>query len=143
MTLVWGLVGARLLAKILRIRDQFLWATVLAVSLGEETGVLYHHRRLVGDGAQENSLVLAGFLTPTGGRALVDGRPVEGEKHLAAGTPDQAAEGRPGPALLPSRTASEVTLGAHTPKVAPPSTSRGPSGSVTPGRARPWPAAAG
>ncbi|HTU99313.1 MAG TPA: tripartite tricarboxylate transporter permease [Luteitalea sp.] len=34
VTLVWGLIGARLLAKILRIRDQFLWATVLAVSLG-------------------------------------------------------------------------------------------------------------
>ena len=34
VTFVWGLIGARLLAKILRIRDQFLWATVLAVSLG-------------------------------------------------------------------------------------------------------------
>ena len=34
VTLVWGLIGARLLAKILRIRDQYLWATVLAVALG-------------------------------------------------------------------------------------------------------------
>ncbi len=34
LTLVWGLVGARVLAKILRIRDQYLWATVLVVALG-------------------------------------------------------------------------------------------------------------
>ncbi|MCC6164890.1 MAG: tripartite tricarboxylate transporter permease [Acidobacteria bacterium] len=34
ITLVWGLIGARVLAKILRIRDQYLWATVLAVALG-------------------------------------------------------------------------------------------------------------
>jgi putative tricarboxylic transport membrane protein len=34
VTLVWGLIGARVLGKILRIRDQYLWATVLAVALG-------------------------------------------------------------------------------------------------------------
>jgi len=34
VTLVWGLIGARVLAKILKIRDQYLWATVLAVALG-------------------------------------------------------------------------------------------------------------
>ena len=33
-TLAWGLIGARVLAKILKIRDQYLWATVLAVALG-------------------------------------------------------------------------------------------------------------
>jgi putative tricarboxylic transport membrane protein len=33
-TLVWGLIGARVLGKILKIRDQYLWATVLAVALG-------------------------------------------------------------------------------------------------------------
>lgn len=32
-TLVWGLVGAGLLSRLLRIRDEFLWATVLVVSL--------------------------------------------------------------------------------------------------------------
>lgn len=32
-TLVWGLVGARVLSRLLRIRDEFLWATVLAISL--------------------------------------------------------------------------------------------------------------
>lgn len=34
VTLVWGLVGARVLAKILKIKDQYLWGTVLAVALG-------------------------------------------------------------------------------------------------------------
>ncbi len=34
VTLVWGLIGARVLAKILKIRDQYLWATVLAVAMG-------------------------------------------------------------------------------------------------------------
>jgi len=34
VTLVWGLIGARILGKILKIRDQYLWATVLAVALG-------------------------------------------------------------------------------------------------------------
>lgn len=34
VTLVWGLIGARVLAKILKIKDQYLWATVLAVALG-------------------------------------------------------------------------------------------------------------
>ena len=34
ITLVWGLLGARVLTNILRIRDQYLWGTVLAVSLG-------------------------------------------------------------------------------------------------------------
>jgi putative tricarboxylic transport membrane protein len=34
VTLVWGLLGAKVLAKILKIRDQYLWATVLAVALG-------------------------------------------------------------------------------------------------------------
>lgn len=33
-TLVWGLIGARVLAKILKIRDQYLWATVLVVACG-------------------------------------------------------------------------------------------------------------
>jgi putative tricarboxylic transport membrane protein len=33
-TLVWGLIGARVLGRILKIRDQYLWATVLAVALG-------------------------------------------------------------------------------------------------------------
>lgn len=34
VTLVWGLLGARVLTRILRIRDEYLWATVLVVSLG-------------------------------------------------------------------------------------------------------------
>jgi putative tricarboxylic transport membrane protein len=34
VTLMWGLIGARILGKILKIRDQYLWATVLAVALG-------------------------------------------------------------------------------------------------------------
>jgi putative tricarboxylic transport membrane protein len=34
VTLVWGLIGAKVLAKILKIRDQYLWGTVLAVALG-------------------------------------------------------------------------------------------------------------
>jgi putative tricarboxylic transport membrane protein len=34
VTLVWGLLGARVLAKILKIKDQYLWGTVLAVALG-------------------------------------------------------------------------------------------------------------
>jgi len=33
-TLVWGLIGARVLGKILKVGDQYLWATVLVVSLG-------------------------------------------------------------------------------------------------------------
>jgi putative tricarboxylic transport membrane protein len=33
VTLVWGLLGARLLAGLLRIRDEFLWAVVLCISL--------------------------------------------------------------------------------------------------------------
>ena len=33
-TLVWGLLGARVLGKILKIRDQYLWATVLVVAFG-------------------------------------------------------------------------------------------------------------
>lgn len=33
ITLVWGLIGARVLSGLLRIRDEYLWATVLAVSL--------------------------------------------------------------------------------------------------------------
>jgi putative tricarboxylic transport membrane protein len=33
LTLIWGLVGARVLSRLLRIRDEYLWATVLAVSL--------------------------------------------------------------------------------------------------------------
>jgi putative tricarboxylic transport membrane protein len=33
LTLVWGLLGARVLAKLLHIRDQYLWATILVVSL--------------------------------------------------------------------------------------------------------------
>lgn len=33
-TLVWGLLGARVLARILKIRDQYLWATVLVVACG-------------------------------------------------------------------------------------------------------------
>lgn len=33
-TLVWGLIGARVLAKILKIRDQYLWATILVVACG-------------------------------------------------------------------------------------------------------------
>ena len=34
VTLVWGLLGAKVLAKILKIKDQYLWGTVLAVALG-------------------------------------------------------------------------------------------------------------
>jgi putative tricarboxylic transport membrane protein len=33
LTLIWGLVGARVLSRLLRIKDEYLWATVLAVSL--------------------------------------------------------------------------------------------------------------
>jgi len=32
-TLVWGLLGAGLLSRLLRIRDEYLWGTVLAISL--------------------------------------------------------------------------------------------------------------
>lgn len=32
-TLVWGLVGAGLLSRLLRIRDEYLWASVLVISL--------------------------------------------------------------------------------------------------------------
>src|SRR5690606_24208106 len=33
LTVIWGLLGARVLSHLLRIRDEYLWASVLAISL--------------------------------------------------------------------------------------------------------------